>query len=194
VRNRFRSLGFFTDAQQLGTGILHQKNEDNSGGVSARHACLSHQREHVGEGLSLVDENGSTLLMQILPCGDRTYSIPDVPWNKLHAPGPRCVWDNGRWAVTEFGLEPLYSKEPERYEAYVIPAAHLLDTRGFGAPLYFWPVQVAAQAWLDLDAFEEAFKKSLEIHSQKYQLDVDSYVLEKSFRRARGERRRFAPI
>lgn len=130
--------------------------------------------------------------MQILPWGDRTYSIPDVPWNKLHAPGPRCLWDNGRWAVTEFDLEPLYSKGPERYEAYVISAAHLLDTRGFVATFYFWPVQVAAQAWLDLDTFEEAFKKALEIHSRKYRLVVDPHVLEKSFRRARGQRLRFA--
>jgi len=141
-----------------------------------------------------VDENGSTLRMQILPCGDRTYSIPDVPWNKLHARGPRCLWDNGRWAVTEFGLEPLYSKEPERYEAYVIPAVHLLDTRGFVAPFYFWPVQVAAQAWFDLDAFEEAFKKALAIHSRRYRLVVDHHILDKSFRRARGQRRPLARV
>jgi hypothetical protein len=60
----------------------------------------------------------------------------------------------------------------------------LLDTRGFGAPLYFWPGQVASQAWLDFDAFEEAFKKALEIHSRKYRLVVDHQILEKSFRRA----------
>jgi hypothetical protein len=131
--------------------------------------------------------------MQILACGDRTYSIPDVPWNKLHAPGARCLWDNGRWAVTEFGLEPLYSKEPERYEAYVIPAAHLLDTRGFVALVYFWPAQVAAQAWLDFDAFEEAFIKALEIHRRKYRLDVNDDILVTSFRRARGLRRRLRP-
>ena len=127
---------------------------------------------------------------RLFPCGDLNYSIPDVPWNKSH--GARCHWDNGSWAVTEFGLEPLYSKDGERHEAYVISAAHLLDMRIF-APVYFWPTEVAAQAWLDLDAFEEAFKKALEIHCRKYRLVVNDDVLAKSFRRAQGLRRRIRP-
>jgi hypothetical protein len=129
----------------------------------------------------------------LFPCGDLTYSIPDVPWNKPQAYGPRCLWDNGSWAVTEFGLEPLYSKDGERYEAYVISAAHLLDMREF-ASVYFWPTDVAAQVWLDLEAFEEAFKKALAIHSRKYRLVVDHQLLDKSFRRARGQRRRLARV
>jgi hypothetical protein len=128
----------------------------------------------------------------LFPCGDLTYSIPDVPWNKGQAYGPRCLWDNGRWAVTELGLEPLYSKDGERYEAYVISAAHLLDMREF-APVYFWPTDVAVQAWLDFDPFEEAFIKALEIHRRKYRLDVNDDILVRSFRRAQRLRRRLRP-
>jgi hypothetical protein len=126
----------------------------------------------------------------LFPCGDLTYSIPDVPWNKPC--GTRCLWDNGSWAVREFGLEPLYSKDGDRYEAYVISAAHLLDMRSF-APVYFWPTDVATQARLDLDAFEDAFKKALEIHCRKYRLVVNDDILARSFRRARGLRRRLSP-
>jgi hypothetical protein len=83
--------------------------------------------------------------MQILPCGDRTYSVPDVPWNKLKQSGPRCLWDNGRWAVTDFGLQPLYSSALERYEAFEISADRLLDMHERG-PVYFWPVRCAGMA------------------------------------------------
>jgi hypothetical protein len=125
---------------------------------------------------------------------DTRYSIPDVPWNKLKAAearGPRWLWDNGQWAVTTFGLQPLNWNEPtERYAAYEIAASSLLDMHDRG-PVYFWPVQVAAQPWLDFDSFKEAFKKALEIHSRKYGLVADDRILETSFRRARGMRRGF---
>jgi hypothetical protein len=121
---------------------------------------------------------------------ETTYSIPDVPWNKLNVTGPRCLWDNGQWAVTEIGLEPLYSNpnQSERYKRYVISARGLLKMHE-GGPVYFWPVHVAAQLWLAFDAFEEAFRKALEIHSGKYRLVVDDDILDTSFRRARGRRR-----
>jgi hypothetical protein len=123
---------------------------------------------------------------------DTKYSIPDVPWNKLKAAevrGPRLLWDNGQWAVTTFGLQPLHSNpSDERYEAYQIPAACLLQMHDRG-PVYFWPVHVAAQHWLALDGFEEAFRKALEIHSRKYGLVPDGHILATSFRRARGMQR-----
>jgi hypothetical protein len=91
--------------------------------------------------------------------------------------------------VTTFGLQPLYSNQSdERYEAYLIPAVCLLRMHDRG-PVYFWPVRVAAQPWLDLDGFEEAFRKALEIHSRKYGLVPDDHTLATSFRRARGMQR-----
>jgi hypothetical protein len=121
---------------------------------------------------------------------DVTYSIPDEPWNKLK-PGSLWQWDNGavnvQWVVTSFGLEPLYSNKPERYEFYKISADSLLQMHNRGG-VYMWPVDVAAQPWVEFDAFEEAFKKALEKHG----LVADTEILDRSFRRARGMRRRAA--
>jgi hypothetical protein len=52
--------------------------------------------------------------------------------------------------------------------------------------IYDWPIIIAEHDWLDLKGFEEAFKKAIEIH----RLKADNKILEVSFGRARGLRRR----
>jgi hypothetical protein len=110
---------------------------------------------------------------------DIKYDVPDVPWNKLNQIGSRWIWDNGQWAVTSLGLEPLYSSDPKRYVPYMISVGSLLELHHLGG-VYLWPMRVAKQRWLDLDAFEEALKKALEIHACK----ADDEMLGKSFRMA----------
>jgi hypothetical protein len=66
---------------------------------------------------------------------DVTDSIPDVPWNKYKRtlePVNRLLGETDEWAVTIFGLEPLYSSEPERFEAYNISASDLLRMHNHG--------------------------------------------------------------
>ncbi len=109
---------------------------------------------------------------------------PDIPWN-LYKPGNKVLWDNTRWAVTSFGLEPLYSSMSEKFERFMIPTDSLLQMHN-SRSVYYWPMIIAGQEGLDLEGFEEAFRKAIEIHRCK----ADEKILEVSLRRARGLRRR----
>jgi hypothetical protein len=147
---------------------------------------------------------------------DITYSIPDVPWNRYRRTlePNQLLFDNGQWAVTVFGLEFL-SHLQERYERYAIPADDLL-IRYNRLPVYMWPVKVANESWIEFDAFEEAFRKAVEVHFPPRKLPpktldefileqlgyrqpsyepspwVDSKVLDTTFRRARAIARKRA--
>src|SRR5258706_12836537 len=77
---------------------------------------------------------------------------------------------------------------------------HKESVRNTGSPMAWaamtnrTPARTGRAPWgggevrIDLDAFDEAFKKALAIHSRRYRLVVDHHILDKSFRRARGQR------
>ena len=71
----------------------------------------------------------------------------------------------------------------QRREAWSIRKDDLADILG---PVLMWPWDAAKEPWIDFDAFEEAFRKAVEEH--RIQTDLD--VLNMTFRRARGMRRR----
>jgi hypothetical protein len=85
------------------------------------------------------------------------YSKPDTPWRK---PGSRLLFEKGGWAVTEFGLEPLTYVE-ELGENYKISGCELLEMHDHR---YKWPVLVAEEPWSDFNAFEEMFRKAIQVH------------------------------
>jgi hypothetical protein len=89
-------------------------------------------------------------------------SIPDAPWNEYGRTPNIVRHDFGQWAVTDFGLE-LFTDLEEYNEAYRIAADQLLhEFRDH--PLYWWPVKVATETWVDFDVFEAAFRKALKSH------------------------------
>jgi hypothetical protein len=49
-----------------------------------------------------------------------------------------------------------------------------------------WPIQMAGNTWINMDAFCEALRKALEVHMGKYKGEVDQAFLEESFRRHSG--------
>jgi hypothetical protein len=94
-----------------------------------------------------------------------------------------ALFENDQWVVTDFGL---VSVEPGAPHEYQIAADRLLEMAGAGGgSLYDWPIQLAGEAWVDLDAFIEAFSKALDIHHGRYTGTVDPDLLEQSIAEAR---------
>lgn len=85
------------------------------------------------------------------------------------------LFQNKQWAVTDAGL---HSIEPYQYE---IPAERLLETANDSTKLYDWPYHMAEKTWIDMAAFEEAFRKATEVHAGKYKGLVDPALLDESF-------------
>lgn len=85
-------------------------------------------------------------------------------------------YQNSQWAVTEYGLETV---APEaRYE---IEASRLTETTKRGDDTFYeWPVHLAEKEWVDLGAFIQAFEKALELHKDRYSLNLDTEMLEAS--------------
>lgn len=110
---------------------------------------------------------------------------PDVPWRDFK-PGSLLLWDNRQWAVTSFGLE-VYSSLAQRRSDFSIRTEELLRQRG---PVYMWPWDAAKETWIDFLAFEEAFRRAIEEHG----LSAVSTMLDMTFRRARGMRRRSVTV
>jgi len=93
-----------------------------------------------------------------------TNSIPDKPWNRHKAASQVIQW-KGEWALTDFGLE-LHSESPERNGFYKIAAYELLTKDGSG-PFYKWPLLVAQEPWVDIEAFatfEDCFYLAMPVH------------------------------
>jgi hypothetical protein len=105
-------------------------------------------------------------------------SIPDTPWHQ-YKPGSQILKDYSQWAVTSFGLEVISSVQ-EQWEAYRIAAGSLLEMN-HAHRVYLWPWRAAFESWVDFDAFEEAFRKAVEVH----RLLANMEMLDRSFRRAR---------
>jgi hypothetical protein len=122
---------------------------------------------------------------------DTTWSIPDVPWNKYKRtlslePPNRLLSEHDRWAVTTFGLQPLYSSELEQY---AIPASDLPRLSDCGR-VYHWPIKAAKLPSAYFASFEAAFRKALDSHCRKLSIVIDGEMLDRSFRQAHGIRKR----
>jgi hypothetical protein len=92
------------------------------------------------------------------------------------------LFQNGQWAVTDWGLE---SVRPGAPYAYNIAAERQLETGAAGGgKFYDWPIQMAEKTLVDTRAFSEAFRKALEIHREKYKGEVNHALLEESFKEA----------
>ena len=86
-----------------------------------------------------------------------------------------AYFQNRQWAVTEWGLE---GSIPGGVAAYPIPASQLLSANGIGGGKYYdWPLQLAAKTWIDIGAFNEAFRVALEYHRGKYRGEADQAML-----------------
>jgi hypothetical protein len=101
-----------------------------------------------------------------------------------------AYFQNHQWAVTEWGLEALTSRGvPE----YPIAASRLLVANGIGWGMYYdWPLQLAAKTWIDIGAFNEAYRVALEYHKGKYRGEVDQAMLAASLCYAVVQARRTA--
>jgi len=89
-------------------------------------------------------------------------------------------FQNGQWAVTNYGLEADRPSAPVRYS---IPAEKLLKLRGVvkGSMI---GLSTLPQKPGPLAAFREAYEKVLEIHQGRYPETVDQKVLEATLREA----------
>jgi hypothetical protein len=86
-----------------------------------------------------------------------------------------AYFQNHQWTVTELGLEGVISRGVSEY---FIPASRLLVANGIGGGKYYdWPLQLAAKTWIDIGAFNEAFRVALEYHKGKYRGEVDQAML-----------------
>jgi len=137
---------------------------------------------------------------------DISGSKPDVRWSEYYrtSDAPRTLFSKGQWRVTSVGLE-LVSDLPERHERYEIRADRLLEMHDRGG-VYMWPIFVASEPWAIFDDFEAAFREAIEIfHRRRSSAPItidwwinhrlaeqrpDSEVLERTFRRAHGMRKR----
>jgi hypothetical protein len=96
------------------------------------------------------------------------------------------LFQNRQWGVTEWGLQSIQPGAPYEYN---IEAERLLETGNDGTPLYDWPFHMGEKTWIDMSAFEEAFREALRIHSGKYEGTVDSALLDQSFAAGRARSR-----
>jgi hypothetical protein len=96
-------------------------------------------------------------------------------------PPSKVLFEKHQRQVTDYGIESVHRNAPY----YHFNAERLLEIQGAGeGKLYDWPVHMAEKTWVDIDAFIEAFKEGLKLHSAKLGT-VDQKVLEASFAKAR---------
>ena len=96
------------------------------------------------------------------------------------------LFQNNQWTVTDWGLQSIKPGAPYEYN---IAAGRLLETGNDGTPTYDWPLQMGEKTWIDMQAFEEAFRKALDLHAGKYKGTVDRENLDNSFAAARNRYR-----
>ena len=88
------------------------------------------------------------------------------------------VYQNNQWKLLEDGmLESIDVMMPE----YWIDAkrmTHLNESLGNGK-LYEWPIHMSEKTWIDMAAFEEAFRKALDFNKLEYDTDAldESFVV-----------------
>ena len=90
---------------------------------------------------------------------------------------------NGQWAVTAYGLGTVKPEAP-----YGIDKKRLMEKTVRGGETYYdWPVHLAEKNWVDLNAFNEAYREALEHHVPR---SVDYEMLEASIDESRRMRSR----
>jgi hypothetical protein len=67
---------------------------------------------------------------------------------------------------------------------YHLAAKRVLETSSAGL-IYHWPVHLAQETWVDIEAFVQAFTRAIEIHKGKYKGAVDLKMLSTSICDAR---------
>jgi hypothetical protein len=88
-----------------------------------------------------------------------------------------------KWTVTDYGLESVRPAGTYRFSA-----DRLLEEAGAGmGKLYFWPVHMAEKAWVDINAFNDAFTKAIDLHAGRYKGTVDRAKLAASIAKSRDE-------
>jgi hypothetical protein len=98
---------------------------------------------------------------------------------------PSEVWfQNHQWSVTDYGVESVTPGAPYHYH---FDKSRLLEAGDYGDKLYDWPIHMAEKTWIDIEAFNEAFVKALDLHAGSYGGTVDKPTLEKTLERARKE-------
>lgn len=53
-------------------------------------------------------------------------------------------------------------------------AAHRLPEKDDGTSAYVWPKHMGEKRWIDMSAFDEAFRKALEVHSGRFGYEVNA--------------------
>jgi hypothetical protein len=94
------------------------------------------------------------------------------------------LFKNAQWAVTDYGVETV---EGDRgVPPYHIEESRLTETASRPNGIFYdWPVHMARKAWVDIEAFTEAFDKALELHKGRYSPEADQDMLEASIAEAR---------
>lgn len=88
-------------------------------------------------------------------------------------------FQNRQWQVTGSGLETLPgARRPYWVDAKDLALLHL------GGSLYRWPMVMGGLTWVDLDAFEDAFRAAVRHHH----VPVDDLLLAQSFAAAKAQR------
>ena len=86
---------------------------------------------------------------------------PEAPLAESQLP-----WSNGRWAVTENGMESVtIGGNPPRVIDYAVEATRLLQLQPGSAGISMWAAQLAAKSWVDdVDPLMEALGHALSVH------------------------------
>lgn len=79
---------------------------------------------------------------------------------------PQLPWSNGRWAVTEHGMESVTTAgDRPSVVDYVIEAPRLLKLQPGSAGISMWAAQLAAKSWVDdVEPLMEALGNALSVH------------------------------
>ena len=110
------------------------------------------------------------------------------------------TFKNWQWAVTDYGVESVHGATSPTIDGITPPyhfdATRLVEmTERPNGTFYDWPVHMAEKTWVDIDAFNEAFEKALELRQGRYSPVLDPEMLRASFveaRRISAESRRLA--
>jgi hypothetical protein len=88
---------------------------------------------------------------------------------------PPLPWTNGRWTVTDAGLESLTRAGPhDRQITYVVPASELLKCLPGAPGVSSWAIHLAGKTWVDdVDALIEAIAQALNrLHPGQTAIDM----------------------
>ena len=95
------------------------------------------------------------------------------------------IFKNHQWEVTPVGLISL-----GKNDGYQIDASRLTEVTYRDCIVYEWPIRMAEQNWVDLDAFVEAFQRALVHHRSKLPTEISRKILAASVKSAREIRNR----